>query len=204
MWNESLILIAVSAFGYFLTVSKTALLLGETSNRYELPVYGLFLFLLLYFVWRSLTLLLGDFVKNRQIFYKALAGALAVIFLLLEGTALTGGRVFFLYEQERDTMEFVKENRKEPVIVFYNEASSDNIWWLSDELMEYDRFYLASQGDQEPVKEKEFTEGHRILAYVADYENKEACLSRLLSSNAGLSSYRVIAEKGLWSLYELE
>lgn len=204
LWNESLILIAVSALGYFLTVSKTALLLGETSNRYELPVYGLFLFLLLYFVWRSLTLLLWDFVKNRQIFYKALAGVLAVIFLLLEGTALTGGRVFFLYEQERDTMEFVKENRQEPVIVFYNEASSDNIWWLSDELMEYDRFYLASQGDQEPVKEKEFTEGHRILAYVADYENKEACLSRLLSSNAGLSSYRMIAEKGLWTLYELE
>ena len=27
--------------GYFLTVSKTALLLGETSNRYQLPVYGI-------------------------------------------------------------------------------------------------------------------------------------------------------------------
>lgn len=204
LWNESLILIAAAAFGYFLTVSKTALLLGETSNRYELPIYGSFLFLLLYLVWRSTSLLFGNFVKNRELFYKALAGALAAVLLLLEGTALAEGRVFFLYEQEGDTMEFVKENRAEPVIVFYNEASADNIWWLSDELMEYDRFYLASQGNQEPVTEKEFTEGSRILAYVADYENKEACLSRLLTSNAGLSSYRVIAEKGLWTLYELE
>lgn len=36
-----------AAAGYFLTVSKTALLLGETSNRYQLPLYGIVVFLIL-------------------------------------------------------------------------------------------------------------------------------------------------------------
>ena len=30
-----------------------------------------------------------------------------------------------------------------------------------------------------------------------------ACLDRLLESNAKLTEYRLIAEKGLWKLYEL-
>ncbi len=36
------------AAGYFFTVAKTALLLGETSNRYELPIYGVLVLLLVY------------------------------------------------------------------------------------------------------------------------------------------------------------
>lgn len=36
-----------TAAGYFLTVSKTALLLGETSNRYQLPIYGIIVLLTL-------------------------------------------------------------------------------------------------------------------------------------------------------------
>lgn len=45
-----------AAGGYFLTVSKTALLLGETSNRYQLPIYGIVVFLLLFAcrtLWRQ-------------------------------------------------------------------------------------------------------------------------------------------------------
>lgn len=35
-----------TAAGYFLAVSKTALLLGDTSNRYQLPIYGIAVLLL--------------------------------------------------------------------------------------------------------------------------------------------------------------
>lgn len=46
--------------GYFLTVSKTALLLGETSNRYQLPIYGMVVFLALFAcrtLWRQAVVL---------------------------------------------------------------------------------------------------------------------------------------------------
>ncbi|MCM1267677.1 MAG: hypothetical protein NC302_07200 [Bacteroidales bacterium] len=48
-------LLLFATVGYFLTVSKTALLLGETSNRYQLPIYGivvLLLFLGVRMLWR--------------------------------------------------------------------------------------------------------------------------------------------------------
>lgn len=49
--NPAASLMLFGAAGYFFTVSKTALLLGETSNRYQLPVYGILCFLLLYGGW---------------------------------------------------------------------------------------------------------------------------------------------------------
>ncbi|MDE7233355.1 MAG: hypothetical protein K2N37_09825, partial [Lachnospiraceae bacterium] len=51
-----------AAVGYFLTVSKTALLLGETSNRYQLPIYGIVVFLLLFAcrtLWRQAVAVAG-------------------------------------------------------------------------------------------------------------------------------------------------
>lgn len=49
------VMLLVAVTGYFLAVSKTALLLGETSNRYQLPIYGIVVLLVLMTVrtlWR--------------------------------------------------------------------------------------------------------------------------------------------------------
>ena len=122
---------------------------------------------------------------------------------LMDGTALKNGRVFFLYEEEKENMEFVSAHSNESVVVFYNDASSDNIWWLSDELMEYERVYLASQGNREPITDEVITNSESLLVYVADYDNKEACLEGLLQVNSQLTDYRVVVVKGLWTLYEV-
>ncbi len=199
--NPSVCLIFFACLGYFFTVSKTALLLGETSNRYQLPIYGLLVFLLIYGVW-TLAGKLGPgtgAVRGRWI----LAGVLTLTLALTDAFGLKGGRVFFLYEEEKEIMEFVRAHAGETVVVFYNEASSDNIWRLSDELMEYPRVYLAAQGNEAPLSDKEVLESECILAYVADYENKEACLERLVEENEHLGSWQEVAEKGLWTLYRL-
>lgn len=207
-------LLLFACAGYFFTVSKTALILGETSNRYQLPIYGILLFLILYGVWmlaeglalsvRSVWETPGrETAGKRQIMgVLTIAAILAVVFM--DGAALKNGRVFFLYEEEKEIMEFVKAHSKEPVVVFYHDASSDKIWWLSDELMEYERFYLASQGNQELITDEAITESERLLVYVADYENKEACLEGLLKVNDRLTGYQEAAKKGLWTLYEMK
>lgn len=221
--GESAGLLLFTAGGYFFTVSKTALILGETSNRYQLPVYGIWLFLILYGVWTMgegvLTEInrpgsgqmedrqesrLSDLEKtgNRKAAY-AMAAICLVIILLMDGLALKGGRVFFLYEEEKEIMEFVRSHNNEPVVVFYNDASADNIWWLSDELMEYEKFYLASQGNQKKITDEMITKSGKLLVYVADYEDKEACLRILLETNDKLTGYKVAARKGLWTLYEM-
>ncbi|MBO5056382.1 MAG: hypothetical protein J6C64_08565 [Lachnospiraceae bacterium] len=196
--KQAVLLLLFSCAGYFFTVSKTALLLGETSNRYQLPVYGILLFLLLYFLCTPVSLL----IKKDK--WKPAAGLILLgAVLLTDGTALKNGKVFFLYEEEKQTMEYVKENRDVPVVVFYNEASPDNVWRLSDELMEFPEVYLASQGNREEITDNKISDSSKLLVYVADYDNQEECLLRLLQSNENLSSFRVIAEKELWTLYEM-
>ncbi len=187
--------------GYFFTVSKTALILGETSNRYQLPVYGILLFLLLYVMWE----LIGQTVEvvKRAPDARIMFGAFVVVILLTAGLGLKNGRVFFLYEEEKDIMTYVKSHSEEPVVVFYNDASPDNIWRLSDELMEYEKVYLASQGNQEAITDGIIVQSDRLLVYVADYEDKERCLEGLLQVNKKLSDYEAVADKGMWTLYEV-
>lgn len=208
--SESAGLLLFAGAGYFFTVSKTALILGETSNRYQLPVYGIFLFLLLYAVFglaeECFLLLPLHSARHKEYGKRAVYGAIAagsIMILLMNGLALKDGKVFFLYEKEGEIMEYVKARPNEPVVVFYNEASADHIWWLSDELMVYDKFYMASQGNQERITDKEITESSRLLVYAADHENKEECLKKLLEANTHLTACEVIAEKGLWTLYEM-
>lgn len=192
-------LLLFTCAGYFFTVSKTALLLGETSNRYQLPVYGLLIFLILYALW--------SMAEKMKIGWKPgirFTAALAAVLLLMNAAALYSGKVFFLYEEEAPIMEFVQSHTEAPVVVFYHDASSEKIWWLSDELMQYPRVYLASQGNQTPIADETINSSNRLLVYVADYENKEACLERLLESNKNLQEYKVVAQKREWTLYELQ
>lgn len=192
-------LLVSACAGYFFIVAKTALLLGETSNRYMLPIYGLLLFLLLYFLTEPLTGFLPEGKKTGWILLCVLCAGV----LLMNGISLKAGRVFFLYEEEQAAMAFVRENKDVPVVVFYNSASESNVWRLSDELMEYPEIYLASEDNMDELTDETLNTSDRVLAYVADHESSTACLDRLLKSNPKLTEYRLIAEKGLWKLYEL-
>lgn len=69
--------------------------------------------------------------------------------------------------------------------------------------MEYPEIYLASEDNMDELTDETLNTSDRVLAYVADHESGTACLDRLLESNAKLTEYRLIAEKGLWKLYEL-
>lgn len=201
-------LLVLSSVGYFIIVSKTALLLGETSNRYQLPVYGLLIFILLLLLCLPVDLLISGYEmrKNNRPAKKCRAALMLFLtgaILLTDGLALKGGKVFFLYEEEASVMEYVKENREVPIVVFYNEASPDNVWRLSDELMEFPEVYLASQGNTESITDEKINGSSKLLVYVADYDDSKACLENLLSNNEKLTGYQVIAEKGLWTLYEM-
>lgn len=200
--TETMGLLVFTAAGYFFTISKTALLLGETSNRYQLPVYGLLIFLLIYAVW----FLAEGFWRMKGISYKKLsviAAVLAVVLLLTDIWALSCGKVIFLYEEEADMEEFVCDNEEIPVLISYNENGADHIWWLADRLMIYDNVYLASQQNNEAIVDTKITESDGVLVYMSAWEEEESFLQELIQNNPKLSTYRVVAKKSLWTLYEL-
>ncbi len=216
--KPQIVLLLFAAAGYFFVVSKTALLLGASSNRYQLPVYGIVIFLLLYLVWscaERLAEAYGGLRKGdgiRIIF----SGVLTISLLIINGTALDivpakkgleeSSKVLFLYEEEKETLDFAREHKDEAAVVFYNEASSDHIWWLSNQLIEYSRVYLAGLENSDPITDKTLTESDCLLVYMADYENQEERLKELMERNDHISSYQQVGEKilGLWTLYKLQ
>ena len=198
-------LILFACAGYFFTISKTALLLGESSSRYQLPIYGLMLFLVLYSVWTLCGALpfFSDSCADKERNYRMLAGVLGAVLVLTNAFAIRNGRVFFLYEEEKQVREYIQAHKDDTVVVFYNDTLSGFTWWLSDELMEFDKVYLASQGNPDLISDEVILESEKLLVYVADYENKEECLERLMEANKHLKSCQIAAQKNFWTLYEL-
>lgn len=230
-------LLLFTAAGYFFTVAKTALLLGETSNRYELPIYGVLVLLLVYSLYMvqkeieqgnaeaaeriaALTAsenLPQEEIRKRYAPDKKITGKVAVlVVVLMAALNLTGNKVFFLYPEEAKVQEFVQQNETTPVIVLYNEASETHIWWLLDELSEYENIYLASiSGEGDILTSENFLNGNgaesqKYIVYMADCENQDEELQRLLGTEfpegadaSGDISYEEIARKNMWTIYEI-
>ncbi|MBD5517879.1 MAG: hypothetical protein HDR07_05100 [Lachnospiraceae bacterium] len=102
-----------AAAGYFLTVSKTALLLGETSNRYQLPVYGIVVFLLLFgcrTLWRQAVALINvkpiiKADKKPGILYRLCPSAVKVLLFIFELIGDLWGWIFTLAIKQKKYME---------------------------------------------------------------------------------------------------
>lgn len=81
-----------TAAGYFIAVSKTALLLGNTSNRYQLPIYGIVVLLVVYacnILWRQAISLAGvrRVAKEEEkpgLLYRLCPAAFKVLLLVFE------------------------------------------------------------------------------------------------------------------------
>lgn len=106
-----LLLFAVT--GYFLAVSKTALLLGNTSNRYQLPIYGIIVFLLFFScrtLWRQAVLAAGvrQAVKEPKkpgLLYRVCPSAVKVLLFIFELIGGLWGRLLTILIKHRKYTE---------------------------------------------------------------------------------------------------
>lgn len=199
-------LLLFTVCGYFFTVSKTALLLYETSNRYQLPIYGIVLLLVIaavYELGRRIIDILGKKDAGKIKRYGTVGIAiLFAAFLIGDIHGLLTDKVIFLYEEDKAAFDYAKENTDETVVVLYNDATPYNVWWCAGELMEYDKVYFVSEGNKELLKDAEICQSDKVIVYAADYETQQESLEMILESISGLESYELISNKSLWSVYE--
>ncbi len=188
---------------YFLIVAKTALLLGDTSNRYEMPIYPLAILLMVYFVRIGVRSLIG----NRE--YKGVNLPVLITFIIflvvdLKGLALDQN-VLFLYKEDAGRIAYAAQKNSEgaKTVVMYNEATPDNIWRLTDELLEYDGLYYVSEANTEKITDSEICSADTLLVYAADHDNREVILETIMDSNPGFTRCKEISLKDMWTLYEI-
>lgn len=182
-------MLAFAAAGYFLTVSKTALLLGGTSIRYQLPIYGIVVLLI--------------FVGIKKLYHhRASAGPMGVVFcmaMLILGHRTCG--VEFLYPEDTEQVAFAKEcaARDIPVIYLYNQGEEWCIWDVANELFAYPAVYFADI--QRGACREAFIDDERIrnAEELVVYRSKGAYGDEILRGIAGSNQRGVDASRLVFS-----
>lgn len=217
---------AAAVLGYFLVVTKTALLTAEEANRYQIPIYGLILLLMMViFVLLGqklfvLTMRKGTAVKSaagkisdtrdtsapekRSVHDKAAGYVLLAVFLVLATGQIRGladGKVLFLYEEDTESIAFAQEHKEKPVVYFYNPNLTWMIWDDSLELMQYDEIYFASLADVSTVEDDTIRQADQVLVYVSRMEQTEEALQAVADGMGGDVKMEKIRELLYCDLY---
>ena len=181
--DAAAVMLSFSVLGYFLTVSKTALLLGDTSNRYQLPVYGMIVLLLFRAVWVLWKRVLPEKKFRRK---ETLCIALGAACLLLDLAGLFSGKVVFLYPEDREQLAFAKEREQEntPVLYLYEPGAEWCIWDVANELFVYPEVYFAAADSMEKITEERIEEAKALVVYVADGADAETQIGRVSVGSA--------------------
>lgn len=188
--------------GYFLTVSKTALLLGETSNRYQPPVYGIAVLLVFGAVralWRRA--LQAHKVAGR-------AAVLAVLLFLAAGLSRAWREgVLFLYPEDRGQTAYARECAADdtPVIYFYRTGEEWCVWAVANELLAYPQFYVAAVDGEGMIDEERIRNADSLVVYIASGADEEKNLQRVSDSAPALSDsqWERVYEQQYCTVYHL-
>lgn len=195
-WPWGILCFAVA--GYFLTVSKTALLLGDTSNRYQLPVYGMIVLLIfgaIYSMWEQ--------CMPQKSWSVYLAAAALVLCLVIDCTGLMTGKVVFLYPEDREQIAFAVSQAQAgtPVVYLYHEGADWCIWDTANELMEYEAVYFAKAGGEGLFTDKTIAGASSLVVYLADGVDVQAQIDRIFESCEKLTECELQYEEKYCDVY---
>lgn len=202
--------------GYFPVVSKTALLLGGTSVRYQLPVYGIIVLL----IFRAIKALWGrvkqtagglfkgqgagriKFTDKAYVNIAALIAA-ALFCLVIDIAGLFSGKVEFLYPEEEERIMFAEENARSgvPAVYLYPERTDWCIWDSADELFEYPEVYFASAQGADALNDEKLEEASALVLYLDKGADKKVQIGRILKSNSNLKECELKFEEDYCNVY---
>lgn len=190
---ELLILIIATVF-YFLMTAKCALLVGSASNRYEMPVYGLMI---------AIVIIGADhYIEISDGAIKRIA-VIAILGMILFKGFVIDKKVLFLYPEDVAKVQYASDNQNEVAIVMFNPVSPHNVWRLTDELLQYQEVYYMDEENLEELTDERILNADKIVLYVADNEYQEKALQNLMDS-AGLYEMNQIFTEDMWKTFELK
>ena len=208
--NQGITQIGFVTLGYFLIVAKTALLNAEEANRYELPIYGFCMLLMIAAIYFPIKNMIQEFPsENEKTEGKAgrmtcKAGiVLAGIALFFQFTALSQGKVQFLYKEDAKNEEWAAEHSDSAVVFLYNPNNTWMIWDESEELMQYEKIYFVSMADDSAITDEILKNEQEIYVYTARMEQAETIMESLMENNPNLDSKEKIRELLYFDLYAL-
>lgn len=171
-----------TAAGYFLAVSKTALLLGETSNRYQLPVYGIVVFLIFMTVrvlWEKaihMPAMRGGKAYAFIIKYGKVTEAVALLFcaaIVIMGYLRED--VVFLYPEDHEQTDYASRRAAEntPAVYLYKPGEEWCIWDVTNELLEYPEVYFTAVNHAGGLADDKIRNADSLVMYLPKEEDMQ-------------------------------
>lgn len=210
--HQGVMQIGFVTLGYFLVVAKTALLNAEEANRYELPIYGFCMLLMIaaiYYPMKSLVKKYDEEHKTEgssskiQNIVRGIGGLLTGIALLFQISALMQDKVQFLYKEDADNVQWAFKHKDEAIVFLYNPNNVWMIWDESEELMQYESIYFVSLADDSAITDEILTREKEIYVYASRMEEADMIMDRLLMDNPNLNEKEKIRELLYFDLYYL-
>ena len=128
---------------------------------------------------------------------------LGVIIFGFQINALRNNRVQFLYPQDKENVEWAKENSKKAVVYCYNPNNEWMIWDEAEELMQYEKIYFLNLRNEEPIQDELLRKEEEIYLYSTRMEEVEQVMAQLLKENPVLTKREKIRELLYCDLYRL-
>lgn len=196
-----------------MTVSKTALLLGGTSNRYQLPVYGIIVLLLFQVIWKlwrqavvlpeGKTALCGNRAGTRGKWDKTGWAVCIVACLFIDVAGLVSGRTVFLYPEDREQTVYALEMAGQgvPVVYLYGTGEEWCIWDVTNELFAYPAVYFAAAEGDGPIMDDRVGNADALVVYMAKGADAGPQVQRIFQSNPELEEDRLVFEEKYCDVY---
>ena len=195
----------ITAVGYFAIVMKTALMNYEEAVRYEMPIYGLLIILIVVSLYSLITntspATEGD-SRGGQV-QRLLFGVILAITLVMQVKGLYDGKVLFLYPEEKKEKEFATEHKDDVIIYVYDNDNKWKMWDNAHELEQYNRIYCIEMNHENGIDNKELLEAKHAYAYVMRYDAGKQLIHRFITDNPNLHTAVLIEERGFADIYEL-
>lgn len=205
--HKEMTVTVVTVLGYFLVVAKTALLNAEEAIRYEMPIYGLLILIMILGIYNLLEACLQNeggkaSLKRKRIQNGILIAVLGIV-LLGQLLALYHKKVCFLYEDDLENIEWAGVNKDAAVAYIYQPDKSWMIWDESLELMQYDNIYFLSNSVDSVKEDLKLKRAEEIYVYSMRGENSEKVLKMLQKENGKTDSCEKVRELLYCDLYLL-
>ena len=195
----------ITAVGYFAIVMKTALMNYEEAVRYEMPIYGLLIILIVVSLYSLITntspITEGD-SRGGQV-QRLLVGVILAITLVMQVKGLYDGKVLFLYPEEKNEKEFATEHKDDVIIYVYDNDNKWKMWDNAHELEQYNRIYCIEMNHEGGIDNRELLEAKHAYAYVMRYDAGKQLIHRFITDNPNLHTAVLIEERGFADIYEL-
>ena len=195
----------ITAVGYFAIVMKTALMNYEEAVRYEMPIYGLLIILIvvsLYSLINNTSPVTEGDSRGGQV-QRLLVGVILAITLVMQFKGLYDGKVLFLYPEEKSEKEFATEHKDDVIIYVYDNDNKWKMWDNAHELEQYNRIYCIEMNHEGGIDNRELLEAKHAYAYVMRYDAGKQLIHRFITDNPNLHTAVLIEERGFADIYEL-